>query len=391
MSSHAERAHTRLSPSGAHRWMTCTPSAALEAQFPATTSTYAEEGTLCHELCEVKVNAYITPTPKRTLTSKVNKLKKDPLWADEMERCAEFYLDHVKASILECAQMPHVAVEQSLDINPWVPGGRGIADCIIVGCNRLHIIDYKHGKGVPVSAEANPQLMLYALGAYHAYQLLYSIDDVRLSIVQPRIASEVSTWDVLIDDLLEWGELVKEKAALALEGKGEYHPTEDACRFCRARQVCRARADYNIQMVFSDPPVVGNKPDTLSLDEIGGYLTKGKDVAKWVKELEEYALSQALLGNEVAGWKAVEGRASRDWTNREDAFRAIVASGTPEAMLYETNPLSLAKIEAQMGKKEFQAVAGEYVIKRPGKPTLVAASDKRQAISNVSKASEVFE
>lgn len=387
---HAERAHATLSPSGAHRWGSCTASALLEAQFPNVSSPYAEEGTLAHELCEIKVNAYFTPTGKRALERQIEGLKEHSMWSDEMIYCSDVYLDYIKASWMECPNKPHVVIERRVDLTPWIPEGSGIADCIIIGCGRLHIIDYKHGKGVPVSAEANPQLLLYALGALHAYGMFYDIDEVRLSIVQPRISSEVSTWDVYLDDLLEWGELIKEKARIALSGEGTFNPSEDACRFCRARHTCRARADHNVQIAFSDPPVVGKKPELLTLDEVGEYLTKGKDVAKWVKELEEYALSQALNGHEVAGWKAVEGRSSRDWTNREDAFKAIMAAGIPEAMLYETNPLSLAKIEAQLGKKDFATVAGDYVVRRPGKPTLVAASDKRAAISNVSKATDVF-
>lgn len=388
MAAHDQRGHARLSPSGAHRWSSCTASALLEAQFPNTSSPYAEEGTLAHELCEIKVNAHFSKTGKRKLTEQINALKEHSMWSDEMMYCADVYLDYVKSSYMECKTKPHIVIEKRVDLTPWIPEGSGIADCIIIGCNRLHVIDYKHGKGVPVSAEANPQLMLYALGAYYAYQMLYNIDEVRLSIVQPRLTSEVSTWDVYLDDLLEWGETIKEKAKIALSGQGEFRPSADACQFCKAKQTCRARADMNLNLMSAKN--VFKKPDLLTLDEIGEYLQKGTDLAKWVSELKDYALSEALKGNEVAGWKAVEGRGRRDWTDREAAFKAIVAAGTPESMLYETNPLSLAEIESQLGKKVFETVVGEYVQKKPGKPALVAVSDKRMAITNNEKAKDVF-
>lgn len=388
MSGHAERSHARLSPSGAHRWLTCTPSARLEEQFPQTESPYAEEGTLAHELCEIKVNAFFNQTPKRTLTAQINKLKKREHWHDEMIHCADLYLDYITASFMECDHAPYVAVERRVDMTPWVPESFGIADCIIVGCNRIHVIDYKHGAGVPVSAKDNPQLMLYALGAYHAYNMLYDFEEVRLSIVQPRVSSEVSTWELELSDLIQWGAGVKERAVRAMNGEGEFNPTADACRFCRAKQTCRARADKNLELMSAKN--VFAKPDTLTLDEIGGYLQKGADLSKWVDELKAYALSEALNGNEVAGWKAVEGRGSRDWTDRDAAFKAIVASGTPEAMLYETKPLSLAEIEKQLGKKQFETIVGEYVHKKPGKPALVSASDKREAITNNPNAKDVF-
>lgn len=394
MSAHAERTHALLSPSGAHRWLTCTPSARLEEQFPDTSSPYADEGTLAHELCEVLVTGYIEDTPKRTITAKINKLKKREPWQDEMRTHAETYLDYVKAAYLECSAQPHIVVEKRVDLTPWIPDGSGIADCIIIGCGVLHVIDFKYGKGVPVTAEANPQLLLYALGAYNAYGHIYDIDTIKLSIVQPRISAAASTWETYLDDALQWSERVKEKAILAAAGDGDFNPSEDACRFCKARQVCRARADHNVQMAFEKTddgePLTKTKPEVLGLDEIGAYLDKGGDVAKWLEDLKAYALSQALLGNDVDGWKAVEGRGSRDWTDREAAFKALIDAGTKEALLYETSPLSLAAIEKQMGKKAFEEIAGSYVVKKPGKPTLVPSTDKREAITMRVTAAEAF-
>lgn len=393
MVEHSTRKHTRLSPSGAHRWLSCTASALLEAEFPDTQSEYAAEGTLAHEACEVKLRAYAEPTPKRTLTSRLNKLKKKDGWIAEMDTGSDAYLDYIKSKALSMPHAPYIAIEKSLDLDRWVPGGKGIADCILIQGTTLYVIDYKFGKGVPVSAEANPQLSLYALGAYEAYSLLYRIEEVRLVIIQPRLSDEASEWACYIDDLLEWGETVREKATEALSGDGKFTPSTEACRFCKARKVCRARADYNVRIAFEqkdDAPVTDAAPATLTPDEIGKYLTWGSDVAKWLEDLKEYALSQALLGKPVTGWKAVEGRGSRSWTDQEAAFDILVGAQFPASILYETVPLSLAKVEKVVGKKSFDELVGDYVIKNPGKPTLVPESDKREAINNVTKATDVF-
>ena len=389
MMDHEKRAHALLSASSAHRWMICTPSAVLEAQFPDTTSENAKEGTLAHELCELKLQHYFHTESfsKRKYSAAVKKLQKDELWQDEMEGHTELYLDFVRSTALACASQPYVAIEKRLDLSAYVPDGFGTADCIVIEGSVLHIIDFKYGKGVPVSAENNPQLMLYALGALSQYGFLYPIETIRLSIVQPRLSQEPDTWVISKADLLAFGEKVKAAAALAIKGAGDYAPGEAQCRFCRAKARCRARAEENVKLAFftdKKPPLIGN-------DEIGKYLLEGEDVARWLKDLQEYALSECLEGKEVAGWKAVEGRGSRDWTDQEAAFDALVKAGTPKAVLYETLPLSLAKVEKLVGRKEFDETVGNFVRKNPGKPTLVRESDKRPAITNRISAAEAFE
>lgn len=385
---HTNRAHALLSASSAHRWMVCTPSALLEAQFPDTTSEAAKEGTLAHELCELKLRHYFHTEEfsKRKYNAAVKKLRESELWQDEMEGHTDTYLDFIKQTALAFDSTPYVGIEKRLDLSSYVPGGFGTADCILISGGVLHIVDFKYGKGVPVSAEANPQLMLYALGAYSEYSFLYSIDTVRLSIVQPRLSTDADTWEVKVDDLLAFGETVKEKAALAIKGEGTYVPGESQCRFCRAKAQCRARADENVRLAF----FTDRKPPLISNDEIGDYLQKGMDVAGWLKDLQDYALSECLAGRDVSGWKAVEGRGSRDWTDQTAAFDALEKAGTPKTMLYETSPLSLAKIEKMIGKKEFEAEVGGYVQKNPGKPTLVPEADKRPAITNRVNAAEAF-
>ena len=387
MTEHSQRAHALLSASGAHRWLNCTPSARLEAQFPDTTSEAAKEGTLAHEIAEVKVRNYFQTLDygKAWKTKELAKLKKRKLYAPEMDSYTNDYVDYCRAAALEWENIPYIDVEKKLDLSGYVPEGFGTADLIMIGGSRLRIIDLKYGKGVPVNAERNPQLMLYALGAYDAYSMLYDIQEVELSIFQPRI-DNTSSWTVSINELMAFGELVKEKAAIAIKGEGEQTPG-DWCRFCRARAQCRARAEKNVELAF----MTDKAPELLALDEIGGYLERGEDVARWLKDLQEYALSQCLAGHEVAGWKAVEGRGSRDWTDQEEAFKRLEEHGIDEAMLYERKPLSLAQTEKLVGKKEFADTVGDLVVKKPGKPTLVPETDKRTAITNVTTAAEAFE
>lgn len=386
MTDHKARTHALLSASGAHRWMHCTPSALLEAQFPDTASEAASEGTLAHEIAEVKLRHYIDTINfgKRKLNAALSKLRKKPLYQPEMETYTDDYIDFIRHAGCAYEFMPFVQIEQKLDLTEYVPEGFGTADCLMIGGNVLHIIDFKYGKGVPVSAENNEQLQLYALGTVKAYEMLYKIDAVTMSIVQPRI-DNTNSWTASTGNLKKFGETVKERAALAIKGEGVYLPG-DWCRFCRARHQCRARADKNIELAFD----VGKKPPLITNVEVGEYLRKGEDVAKWLSELQDYALAECLAGRDVAGYKAVEGRGSRAWTDMDAAFEAIIEDGTDEAMLYERKPLTLAQVEKLMGKGHFSDVAGEFVVKNPGKPTLVPSTDKRQAITNKVSANEAF-
>lgn len=383
----SERAHALLSASGAHRWLVCTPSARLEEQLPDTSSDAAHEGTVAHALCETLLRKALHNEPKTKPAYKkaVDRIKADPLYQQEMDRCAEEYVDQVLSSSLQFDSEPVSYVEKTVDFSPWVPEGFGTADCILIGGDTLHLIDFKYGKGVPVSAEDNPQLMLYALGAVNDFRLLYAPEKIRLTIVQPRI-DHTNSWDCTIEYLEAFGENVKKIAAVAYEGGGKFNPGEDQCRFCRARSTCRARAEENISLAGFTKLM----PPLLTPEEVGGYLKIGEDVAAWLADLKAWALSESLAGHEIAGWKAVEGRGSRDWTDQDAAFQTLISAGTPEAMLYERKPLSLAQIEKVVGKAAFADTVGEYVVKKPGKPTLVKASDKRPAITNTITAADAF-
>lgn len=236
-----------------------------------------------------------------------------------------------------------------------------------------------------MAAENNKQLMIYALGALEAYEpVCCGIKTIKLSIVQPRI-DNTNSWVIYTDDLLAFGETVKESAAIAIKGEGELN-AGDWCRFCRARAQCRARADENIKLAFA----TDEKPPLITNEEVGSYLSQGEDVAKWLSELKDYALAECLAGRDVPGWKAVEGRSTREWADADKAREIIIESGVPEEMLYEKKQLTLAQTEKLMGKKEFTEVVGDYVEKKPGKPTLVTEFDKRAAITNKITAGEAF-
>lgn len=385
---HSERAHAFLSPSGAARWGVCTPSARLEERFPDTTSEAAKEGTLAHELAEVKLRHYFYTVDfgKQKYSRRVNKLKKEELWQDEMERYTEEYLDYIKATALSLTTKPYIAIEQALDLGEWIPEGFGTADCVMVYQNTIHVFDFKYGKGVQVEAEHNPQMMLYALGAYNAYRILYPVRNIKMTIIQPRL-DHVSEWECSLDKLLSFGEDIKGKAILAMEGKGDYAPDESTCRFCRARHQCRARSDYNVKKAFA----IGELPPLISLEEAGKRLLELQDVAKYQKDLQDWILKECLAGKDVPGWKAVEGRSVRDWTDMDQAFEKLISNGiVPEEMLWEKKPLTLAQVEKVIGKKDFETSVGEFVTKKPGKPTLVVESDKRKAITNKITAEKAF-
>lgn len=384
---HKDRSHSLLSPSGAHRWLKCTKSARLEEQFPDTDSSAAAEGTLAHEIAEIKVRGYFfrAEWTKRKVTMAINKKKKEPLYQEEMLGYTDDYLEEIKRVALSFQSTPAVAIEEEFDLSMYIPEAHGSPDCVLVHQGEMHIFDFKYGKGVPVSAVDNPQLKLYALGAYEKYKFIYSIDDVVLHIVQPRL-DNYSSWSVSSKDLLDFGAYARERAGIALEGGGTFAPDADVCRFCRARAVCRARAEKNVQMAF----LTNRKPDTLSDEEIGSYLIKGEDISSWLKDIKEYALSACLAGREIPGWKAVEGRKTRKWTDQDAAFSALMKSGIDEAVLYNREPVSLAAAEKIVGKKDFSSIVGAYIDTPPGKPTLVKASDKRESVTNVSKAKEAF-
>lgn len=376
--------HALLSASAAHRWLHCPPSARIEEKLPESKSEFAAEGSLAHEIAELKVKKYcIEPMGPRSYNSRLKKLKENPLFQEEMLKATDTYLDYIASVLHEFSSPPYVAVEKRIDYSTYAPEGFGTGDCIIIGGNTLHIIDFKYGKGVPVTALSNPQMKLYALGAYTEYSFLYPINTVRMTIVQPRLDS-VSEYKIAIDELLAWGESIKRTALKAFMGEGECNPGEH-CKFCKAKSLCRARSDFYLSLEDHHQM----KPPLISSEEVGQILKKAQDLAAWVKSLEEYALNECLQGNEIPGWKVVEGRAVRQFTNQDEAFNILIANGIQEAMLYERKPLTLTETEKLIGKEKFKELLTSYINIPKGKPTLVQMSDKREPFKRVT-AAEVF-
>ena len=377
--------HALLSASGAHRWLHCTPSARLEEQFPDKGSDYAAEGSLAHKLAELKLRKHFTTIKPSTFKKELKAIQDDLLYKPEMNGYTDAYLDYIKDVTALYPSRPYIAIEQRLDFSHIVPEGFGTGDCIIIGGDTITVIDFKYGQGVPVSPEHNPQMMLYAAGALNTFSLLYSINKVKTAIFQPRI-DNISEWETTADEINAWGESIKPAAQAAINGEGEYC-AGDWCRFCRAKNLCRARA------VFSQEPYEkfnGFTPPLISAEDVGKILSRADVIKKWVADLEEWALSELLNGGEVPGWKAVEGRSNRQFEDTDKAFEAVKADGYDEAVLYERKPITLTAVEKLLGKKKFEEILAPFTIKPSGKPTLAPESDKREAITVKVSAEEAF-
>lgn len=384
---HKERAHAKLSASGASRWATCPGSVQMEEGIPDRESIYAQEGTLAHEMSELKLKHYLDPKGfgKRKLNAAIKKLKENELYQAEMDSYTDTYVDFIKEKALSFSSNPYIEIEKRVDFSRWVDGGFGTCDCVLIHGSTLSIIDLKYGKGVPVSAEQNEQLILYALGAYDAFNLIYNLDKIELNIVQPRI-NNFSTWEISLTELLLWGDYFKVQAEKALGGNGELVPSAKACKFCKARDICTARAENNLSLESE----IKLKPNEIPKDKLYEYISRGEDIAKWVADLKAYALDMCLKGEEVKGLKAVAGRTSRSWTNQDEAINKLIEGGIDEAIIYDKVPLTLAKLEKALGKQQFTALVGDLVVTSEGKPTLVFENDKRPAITNTVNATSIF-
>lgn len=385
---HAERDHALLSASAAHRWLMCTPSARLEDSLPDTTSEAAKEGTLAHELAELKLRKHFTESmsPQKFAAAK-RQLKKHELWDDEIDTSTDQYLEYVQSIVHKFNSPPYIVIEKRMDYGDYAPEGFGTGDCIVIGGKQLHIFDYKHGKGKPVSAEDNPQMKLYALGALKTYSMLYDIETVHMAIVQPRVWDQPSEYSMPVKDLLAWGESIKPIANQAFKGEGEYVPG-DHCGFCRAKETCRARVEHLLDAGALAPM----KPPLISWGEVGDVLHRAKGIVSWYNSLKKLALAEVLKGGEVTGWKAVEGRGSRDYADLDAAFKHLMEKGIDEAILYERVPLTPPKLEKELKTKQYRELLEEpgHVIKKPGAPTLAPADDKRPAISDQISPEEAF-
>lgn len=368
--------HALLSASGAHRWLECTPSAQLELQFPQSTSEYAEEGTAAHELCELTARYWLGEISEAEYENQRDELAKGKYYNAEMQECANDYAKFVAektAAARETCEDAFTALEVRVDFSKYVKDGFGTGDCIIVSDNVLEIIDFKYGKGVRVEAAGNPQMKLYALGAYLEYNTLFDIDSVRMTIFQPRLSGVQSSDEITVKELLEWAEkYVKPRAKLAYKGEGEFAPSEEVCKFCRAKAQCKARADKNLKLFDEAPDVL-----LLTPEDAGKILEQAGDIQSWLADLESLVSSTLLTGQPVEGWKMVEGRSNRRFADELKVVDAMKAAGYDESLLYERKLITLTQMEKDFGKKAVAETLGELIVKPQGKPTLAPAKDKR--------------
>ena len=370
--------HSPLSPSSAFRWIKCTPSAKLNAALPDSTSEYALQGTAAHTLCEYKLQKLLgkdAKDPTENLT----------YFDAEMADCTDSYQQYVSERIEKAKQFckdPIVLVEQKLDFSKWVPQGFGTGDCVIVADNVLTVIDFKYGVGVLVEAEQNPQMMCYALGALTLFDSIYDIENVVMTIFQPR-RDNISTYELSKKELLQWAdEILSPAAQLAAKGEGKFKAGKH-CRFCKVKATCRKRAEYNLELARYDFEMPANLEDT----EIEVILSKADELVAWCSDIKEYAFQQALNGKQWNGWKLVEGRSVRKYIN-EDAVAETVKNAGYDP--YEHKVLGITAMTRMLGKAKFENLLSSFIEKPTGKPALVPKSDKRPSIDKAVQAADDF-
>jgi hypothetical protein len=360
--------HALLGASSSHKWLHCPPSARLEEQFENTTSTFAEEGTAAHALAEYKLRQFLGESVEKPSSS---------YDSDELEEYTDIYVGlaiELIAKTREACKDAIILVEQRLNYSCYVPEGFGTGDLIIIADETLDIVDLKYGRGVAVSAEDNPQMKLYALGALTLFNPLYDIRKVRMTICQPRLEN-ISSYEISADELLGWAEReLKPKAALAFKGAGEFLPG-DHCRFCRARHACRARTESHLELTKYDFKL----PALLEDDEIVEIIALADKLASWATDVYAYATDKAINQDKVwPGYKLVAGRSNRKYKNEGDVINTVTAAGYTD--IYKQSLIGLSDMEKLLGKKVFAELLDGLIEKPQGKATLVPESDKRQAI-----------
>ena len=372
---HAIRAHAILSASSADRWIACPPSARMNEQMPDERSEFAAYGTAMHELAE------------RCLLAGRDAHDMSGNYDAEQREAVQVYLDYVRG--IPGERM----IESRLSFETWVQQGFGTCDAIVISDGHMSVVDLKGGKGVKVFSEDNAQLKLYALAALDAYDPIFGpIDKVKLVIVQPRL-DHIDEWEISTVDLLEWAEgTVKPIAALAWEGKGEM-AAGDHCQFCKVRHTCRTRADVNLAIAKDEMGEYCPPPANLTDDELGAIYPKLSDLVKWANDLKAFCQARAETGVKFSGLKLVEGRSDRCIADgKEDAvIEALRQHGHDDFEFLTQKLAGITALEKLLGKKEFSAVLGDYIVKPAGSPTLVPATDKRPEYGPSQKQSAIAE
>lgn len=362
------RDHAYLSASASGRWIACPPSAKLQEQYADKGSETALEGTDAHALAEWKVGRLLgvnAPDPRPTLR----------FYDEDMDDYTDQYYSFIEEQLCNARQScddPLIMVEQRVDFSRWVTDGFGTADCIIVADGHLTIVDLKYGQSVQVGAEENPQMSCYALGAIDMLDDLYDIKDVTMVIFQPR-RQNLSMWTTGKNELLQWADNVLSPAAeLAAAGEGKFQPGSH-CKFCRARHECRARAEEQMRLMRYD----FEQPATLTDAEIEDILGQIDRLTAWAEEVREYAQTEAINGKKWTGYKLVESKTNRRYTDEVAVANAVIQAGKDP---YERKLRGITDMTRLLGKPTFERILGGFVEKPRGKATLVPESDNRPAI-----------
>lgn len=384
--------HSQAPASAAARFLECTPSLALERNFPNTSSEYAKEGTVAHSLGEIlarfKLGHIIKMAYDELRAELLNSPDGKKFYNTEMQEHAEAYADLIVSKVEEARKIcpdAFAELEVKADYSEWIPGGWGTSDCVIISDDVLEIMDLKYGKGHRVDPEGNPQLRLYALGTYKKYKDLFDFKYIKMTIFQPRL-NHVASDTVTVEELLAWADqYVKPRAALALAGKGEFNPSEETCKFCKAKEQCRARFKANLAL-FDETDT-----ELISVDEAGKILEKAGDIKKWLADLETFVTRSLLNGQPVTGWKLVAGKSNRTIKDELKAVEALKAAGIEEAVLYSKKFMTLTDLEKNFGKKFIAEKLGALITKPEGKPTLAQASDTREELKPAELIAKAFD
>lgn len=392
---HSERAHAKLSASGSKRWLACTPSPRIESQFEDSTSSFAEEGTLAHEISEnqlkYKLGFINTKTWIERYDYLVGRGELAKHYSPEMDDYVKYYVDTVIERYHEAlAKTPDakISIEERLDFSRWVPEGFGTGDVLIVADDMVEVIDLKYGKGVQVDALNNTQMRLYGLGALEQYSHLYDINQISMTIIQPRL-DHISTEALEAEALIGWAdEYVRPRALLAYDGEGD-QVAGDHCRFCKAKAICSARADANLEMAKYE----FKRGELLTIEEIAEILKKSDELKKWAEDISTYALDQAVShGVKFPDWKLVEGKSNRKYTDEMQVRQALLLEDYAEDDIHKPRELKgITDMTKLLGKKAFETLLSDFIIKPPGRPTLAPEDDKRPELNGVAKAIQDFE